>query len=86
MLPNPKANASLVVEDEAIKLVKFPISEKIPPPPQSPVPACSRAFASRTEFNNFDSCMLLEFGSEFNAGAETASVTAAVRLELSLLE
>lgn len=95
MLPNPNANVSL---DDVIKLVKLPISEKIP---QSEIAAA--AVPSKLGFvfvvepgNNFVSCTFNKVEAELDDGADTASVAAAaaaaavvvvaVKLELSLLE
>lgn len=73
--PNPNPNASLF---EAMRLEKFPISEKTAPPSKEGLLA----------LNNFDSRTLSRnkalLDNVFDVGADIASVT--VSVELSLLE
>lgn len=89
MFPNPNANVSF---DDVIKLVKLPISEKIPHSDTAAAAVSKLGFVLGAG-NNFESCTLNRVDAEFDDGAETASVAAAaavvvvaVRLELSLLE
>lgn len=88
MLPNPNGNVSF---DDVIKLVKLPISEKIPQS-ETVAAAISKFVFVLGLGNNFESCTVNRVDAELLDGAETASVAAAavvvaaVRLELSLLE
>ena len=77
-----------------IKLVKLPISEKIP---QSGTSKLGFVFVVDEPVNNFVSCTFNKPDAELDDGADTASVAAAaaaaaavvvvaVKLELSLLE
>ena len=72
-----------------IKLVKLPISEKIP---QSGTSKLGFVFVVDEPVNNFVSCTFNKADAELDDGADTASVATAavvvvaVKLELSLLE